>query len=131
MIKPSTQKCKYNAPTASGGTATCTTVETTCSDFKPELIAGQCKYNLADYTKYFTYENDDCKQKAYTCLEMSSIPGLQADDCSNAKTSSSNKLCALKSDRSGCEEKGNNTKKSSAVKNNLTVIFLICLWLLI
>ena len=58
---------------------------------------------------------------------MESLLGATEDDCKNAATSSSNKVCSVKVDKTGCEEV---EKQNSANINNLSKIIIISLALL-
>ena len=135
MIISSTQKCKYGAP-SNGGNPTCITTRKTCTDLNQEMFANQCTLiteSLSDITKKCVFENKSCLLKDKTCLEMSNLPQVEEEDCKNAKTSASNKVCSLNENKDGCEEKEKEkeNKDNSATKYYLSIIMFISLCLLV
>ena len=78
---------------------------------------------INDYKKkcIFDSSNLSCSIKDKTCLEIESLSGVTEDDCKIAATSSSNKVCSVKIDKTGCEEV---EKQNSATKNNLSKIII-------
>ena len=114
-------KCKYTAPTLGESRGSCTLEPRTCSEFKPELIKSQCTgISITDFSKkcVFNANNNSCSSKAKTCLELSNVAGTQTNldvVCNNAETSSSNKICKIKENESGCEEIDKSTPTTEVI----------------
>ena len=108
-ITSTTHRCRYLAVT--GGRNKCEAVPRECSDFTAEKIKDQCTSIIpsADISKKCVFENNSCAEKSKTCLDLSTVTVGAKDNlddiCSKAATSSAEKECKAKSDKSGCEEK--------------------------
>ena len=119
----STKKCKFD-------NSKCTTVAKGCKDlFAPTQTLNEC--NALTYSNkekcVFDSSNLSCSIKDKTCLELTYLSGSTEDDCKNAATSDSNKVCSVNALKTGCEEV---EKKNSASKNNLSKIIIVLLALL-
>ena len=85
--------------------------------------------SLSSSSDKCSYSNSACSTVKKTCFELSNELSLTEETCNEALTSASNKICSLKGDKSGCDEKvkvnrgnyGLNNKK--LVLNLLFVIF--------
>jgi len=99
-------RCEYTAPATGQTKGTCTRKKRSCSDFEPKLIQSQCgSISLTDKTKKCVFDNNSCSPLYKTCSELSNLSGATDDLCKNGVTSSADKSCVAKSDKSGCEEK--------------------------
>ena len=125
ILKSNTiKKCQYI-------NSECTTTDKGCKDlFAPTQTLNECStltYNSNKEKCIFDSSNLSCSIKDKNCLEMTYLTGATEDDCKNAATSSSNKVCSVKADKTGCEEV---EKQNSATINNLSKIIIISLALL-
>ena len=101
ISKYQTNKCKF----ISGTPNKCETQQKKCSDFKVEDYIDICyDISLLSPGKKCVYDNSACSEINRSCLELNLVP-VTEEICAAAPTSDSNtKVCALKSDGSGCEE---------------------------
>ena len=99
-------RCEYAAPATGQTKGTCTRKKRSCSDFEPKLIQRECgSISLTDITKKCVFNNNSCSPHYKTCSELSTLLSATDDLCKNGVTSSADKSCVAKSDKSGCEEK--------------------------
>lgn len=142
-----TKKCKYT-PSVGEAKATCTEETRECSDFKIEFYKNQCtSINPTDRTKKCMFSNNSCSAVLRTCSELSNLSGATDEECGKTSTSP-NKRCVAKGDRSGCEEVDksnenengngnenengkNRTRKSYGGKKYINKIIFILLCLLV
>ena len=119
------KKCQFNSKSE------CVSVDKGCQDlFAPNEIVTEC--NSLSYNSYkekciFDLSNLSCSIKDKTCLEMTYFSGVTDDDCKDAATSSSDKVCSVNALKTGCEEVA---KKNSGSKINLCKIIIALLALL-
>ena len=95
------KKCQFD-------NSRCTTANKGCKDlFAPTQTLQECSvlsstYNNNKENCIFDSSNLSCSIKDKTCLEMTYLTGATEDDCKNAATSSSNKVCTVNALKTGC-----------------------------
>lgn len=124
MLNDFTKKCYLDQ----SGTCQEKAIATTCSDFKKDDFASYCPLlSFQDLEKKCTYSNSACTPSPRTCLELSYAPEVSEDICADAPTSDSKgKICSIKADFSGCEEKDSGNK-GSFIYDKKTLIFSLLL----
>ena len=98
----------------------------TCSDFKRDDFAFQCySLHLSSSSDKCSYSNSACATVKKTCLELSNELSVTEETCNEALTSASNKICSIKRNESGCEEKVNNNRGNYGLDNKKLVLNLL------
>lgn len=98
----------------------------TCSDFKRDDFAFQCySLHLSSSSDKCSYSNSACSTVKKTCLELSNELSVTEETCNEALTSASNKICSIKRDESGCEEKVNLNRGNYGLDNKKLVLNLL------
>ena len=67
--------------------------------------------------------NINCSLMGKTCLDMDQLSIATQDICKKADTSSSNRICNLKSDNSGCQEVLKREDFSNIINLSITMLF--------
>ena len=104
-----------------------------CSSFDPTSRITKCKesyaYAASDFTKKCIYDknNINCSLMGKTCLDMDQLSIATQDICKKADTSSSNRICNLKSDNSGCQEVLKREDFSKIINFSITMLFYLFL----
>ena len=97
-----TYKCVYQ----SGTPNRCKSELKECSDYNAQILKSSCE-NISPLKiqRKCTFSNNSCLEADKTCLELSDNYLVNEDICKAATTSDpNNKLCSLKTDKSGCQE---------------------------
>ena len=120
ILRDDTNKCVYNENDKS-----CTQSQKACADFKIEEYSYLC-YIFASSLSYnkCVYSDNTCHETQKTCLELVGESTVDETICQKATTSSSDKKCVLRENKSGCEEIINESNKSNFGLNNTKILLV-------
>ena len=71
-----------------------------------------------------TYSENTCRETIKTCLELAGEQNVDENICQKATTSSSDKKCVLRENKSGCEEIINKSNKSNFGPKNTKILLV-------
>ena len=103
ILNDFTKKCEFKA-SSGGQPAKCVTKDRTCSEFDFGFTGNFCENHLLNnYTKKCSYRYGSCQEYINSCEEIifENINEATEEKC-NVIDVSSNYICTLKSDKSGC-----------------------------
>ena len=88
-------------------------------ELEQQKFKAQCESIKYRENEYCSFVNDECIQPEKNCLDIKSInEDLTEEICKEGKLSDPEKVCVLKDDKKGCEEKKISIKTTTINKSN-------------